>query len=292
MDADLISDVRRADLNQHPSFRAILPTAFRTLHAVPLAPALLFLILAPQQTGATAEFLAFRSSGKQLPPWLIAVLIIGHLSILWLPVLLVSLPWVLGGAAARFRDHLLPPDHPRTYLERANASYGRSFALLIPCVVALAALFVSLYVVPMALLIREALSAGPPGPKPIMMALHPAMIASATALWLAAATVIAAGFLALSASTVENLGPLRATRRALSFLRDHGTDAAQLWLFAALTGLPIVLLHHATFLVPITPASLVAIATTTSTYSAYTLMLILAVAESLYLARRPPTTAA
>jgi len=271
-----------------PSFRTILPTALRTLHATPLAPALLFLILAPQQTGATAEFLALRASGRQLPPWLIVGVIIGHLSILWFPVLTLTLPWVLGGAAARFRDHLLPPDGPRTYFERANAAYGRSAALLIPAVAALVILFIPLYAVPIALRFRDALLAGPPGPKPIMAVLHPAMIASALAFWLAAAAVITIALLALSAMTLETLNPLRAACRAFTFARDHRADTLQFWLLVILLGLPTVLLHHATFLVPITPASLALIAITTSTYTAYALALTLAAALSLYHARRPP----
>jgi hypothetical protein len=267
------------------SFCRIVVAGFRTLNAVWLAPVLLFVILAPQQTGFCAEMLALRSSGGQFPPWLIVAVITGHLSILWFPVLMLSFPWVMGGAAAEFRDQRIPSESRRTYFERANEFYGRSLALWMPVGIALAALLIALYAIPLGFKIRDQLSMAAPVGTPILLTLHPSMIALAMTYWLLAAVIVVAGTLILAAMVLEDIGLRQAVRRSFAFVVNHPADAARLWLFVALLGVPNVLLQHAIFLVPITPAALVAIATTLTVYAAYAVMLIVAVVESVYVAR-------
>ncbi|MBA3311862.1 MAG: hypothetical protein H0T47_01025 [Planctomycetaceae bacterium] len=277
---------------EKPSFRQIVAAGFRTVNAVWLAPVLLFVILAPQQTGACAELLALRASGRQLPPWLIAMAIIGHLSLIWWLVVLLGLPWVVGGAAARFADHLIPPERRRSYVERANHFYGRSFVLLILLGVLLAALFLPLYAVPTWLMIRDELFSAEPDFRAIRSAFsHPAMLACTIAWWLAAAVVIMAWDLIVAAMAIEDMRLSRAVQRGLFFMRDHPADTARFWLFVMLIGLPDLLLQQAMVLVPMAAIPLMAIAIGTATYNAYAIMLTIAVAESLSLAQRPPITA-
>lgn len=274
------------------SFRRIVAAGFRTVNAVWLAPVLLFVILAPQQTGACAELLALRGSGRQLPPWLIAMAIVGHLSLIWWLVVLFGLPWVVGGAAAQFADHLIPPERRRSYVEHANHFYGRSFALLILSGVLLAALFVPLYALPMWLMTRnDGLFTADDLRTMIDTASHPAMLACTIAYWLAAAVVVTACDLVVAAVVLEDLDLFHAVRRSLSFVRGHRADAARLWLFVMLLGLPDVLLQQAMVLVPMPAIPLLVIAVGTATYNAYAILLNVAVAESLSLARRPRVTA-
>ncbi|HEX6987770.1 MAG TPA: hypothetical protein VF170_20485 [Planctomycetaceae bacterium] len=276
-----------------PAFRQIAAAGFRTANAVWLAPALLFVLLAPQQTGACAELLALRASGRQLPPWLIAMAIVGHLSLLWWLVVFFGLPWVVGGAAAQFSDRLTEAERRRGYVECANRLYGRSFALLILSGVFLAALFVPLYALPMWLMTRNDGLFTTEDLRAVRdTASHPVMLACTIGYWLAAAAVVAACDLVVAATAAEDLDLFRAARRGLSFARDHRADMARLWLFVTALGLPDVVLQQAMVLVPMPAVPLLVIAIGTATYNAYAILLTVAVAESLYLARRPMITAA
>lgn len=285
------SDLRAtlySDRNRHSFVDHLIATSVRTVHAVWLAPVLLFAILAPQQTGACAELLALRASGSQLPPWLIGMVIIGHLSLLWWFIVFFGLPWVVSGAAAQIQDHLIPPEHRRGYVAHANKFYGRTFALLILLGVAFVALFVPLYALPMWLMTRnDGVLTGDDAKLVISTAAHPAMLACTIAWWLATAVAVTACNLVLATMAVEDLDLIRAVRRVLSFVRDHSADAVRLWLFVVLIGLPDVLIQQTLVLVPIPAIPLFAIAIGTAAYNAYAITLAIAVAEALYLARRP-----
>ena len=145
-----------SDPRSTSSIRRIAATSVRTVNAVWLVPVpLLFVLLAPLQTGACAELLALRASGRQLPPWLIAMAIVGHLSLLWWPVVFCGFPWIVGGAAGQVRDRFLPSERRRGMVEHANRLYGRSFALQVVSCLLLAALVVPCYVLPMWLTTRN-----------------------------------------------------------------------------------------------------------------------------------------
>lgn len=285
--------VPRSVPEKRPPFRRIVAAGFRMVHAVWLAPVLLLVLLAPQQMGACAELLALRASGRQLPPWLIVMAITGHLSLIWWLVVFFGLPWVVGGAAAQFADHLIPPERRNTYAEHANRFYGRSFVLLVLLGLLLAALFVPLYALPMWLMTRnDGLFTAEDLRTVLSTASHPAMLACTIVWWLAAAVVVTACDLVVAAMAVGDLGLLRAARRGLSFARDHRADTARLWLFVMLLGLPDVLLQQTFVLVPMPAIPLLVLGFCVAAYNAYAILLTIAVAESLYLARRPVIAAA
>lgn len=276
-----------ADLNQQPSFRAVIATGVRTVNAVWLAPLLLFVLLAPQQTGACAELLVLRASGRQLPPWMIVLAIVGHLSLLWWIVVFFGLPWIVAGAAAQFRDGLIPPERSRGYAAHANHFYGRSLALWMLIGIVLVLLAALLYLFPMWLMAHgdgpwdEDLEAM------FNIRSHPVMLACTALWWLAGAAFVTACDLVLAAVAIDDLDLFRASRRAVSFIRDHRTDTARLWLFVILLGLPDLVLQQTFVLVPMPAVPLLLLGLCTAAYNACAIPLLVAVAESLSLARRP-----
>jgi hypothetical protein len=284
--------VRHSAAEQRLAFRQIVVAGFRMVNAVWLAPVLLFVLLVPQQTGACAELLALRASGRQLPPELIVMLIIGHLSLIWWIVVFFGFPWVVGGAAAQFRDHLVRPERRDSYAAHANHFYGRSFGLWILLGPLLAVLVALLYALPMWLLTRnDGQFTGEDVRFMLGMASHPVMLACTIVWWLAAAVIVTACVLVLAAVAIDDLDLFRAARRSLSFARDHWTDVRRLWLFVTLLGLPDVLLQQALVLVPTPAIPLLLIALCVAAYNAYAITLTIAVAESLSLARRSMITA-
>lgn len=270
-----------------PSFLAIAAAGFRTVSAVWLAPLLLFVLLAPQQTLACGELAVVRTVPDLEPPGKIAMAFVELLCYL---VVFLGLPWVVGGAAGRFADRLTPPDRPRGYVEQANRFYGRFFVLEVLLGLLLITLFLGFYAAPVWLMIDDELFSAEPDVAYIRSVFsHPVILGCTIVWWLAAAAVVAACELAVAAMALDDLGLFRALRRAFSFARDHRTDVAWFWLFVMLAGLPDVLLQQTFVLVPMGAQLLLVLGFGVAIYNAYAILLTVAVAEGLYVARHPMT---
>lgn len=269
------------------SFLTIAAAGFRTVNAVWLAPVLLFVLLAPQQTLACAELAVVRTVPDLEPPGKIAMAFVELLCCL---VVFVGLPWVVGGAAGRFADRLTAPDRPRGYVEQASRFYGRFFVLEVLLGVLLFALFLSVYAAPVWLMIDDEVFSSEPDVAYINGVFsHPAILGCTIVWWLAAAAAVAACELAVAAMALDGSGLFGALREAFSFVRDHRADVARFWLFVTLAGLPDLLLQQTFVLVRIPTSLLLALGFGIAIYNAYAILLTVAVAEALYLARRRTT---
>lgn len=271
------------------SFRGLPAYGVRTVSAVWLGPVLLFVLLAPQQTGACAELVVLRESGRQLPPWLIVLAIVGHLSLLWWGVVFFGFPWVVGGAAGRFADRLVPSERRLGYVEQANRFYGRSLVVFVLLCVALAGLFGLLYALPIDP--NDERFTPQDVQDMLFAAKQPAMVGCSVLWWLAAAAVVTACGLVVAAMAVEDVGLPRAIRRALAFAHGHQADAARLWSFVTLLGLPDVVMQQTFVLVPIGAIPLLASGVCVAAYNVWAMMVVVAVGECLYFARGSATEA-
>jgi len=249
---------------------------------------LLLFLLAPQLFGFYGEVFAFRSSGAQLPPWLIVALLIGHASVLWLPLLSLIFPWIAGGEAAQLRGESVPPAH-RTFIEQANRFYGRSLALSLAAEVVLFVLWLLLYALPLGIFIYEKLATVPPGPWIMRTPLHPPIVAFSIAFWLVAAFVIVGWALTIAIMTAGDVGLRHSLLRGIAFLGTRPAEAARFWILVVLIGLPGIALLYAAFFVPVTPMSFVVLATAATCHAASSVVFILAIADSLLVPRRTAT---
>ena len=284
-----VNDGETAAVAVHaPSFRQTVAAGLGMVKAVPVAAILLFLVLAPQLFGFYGEVFAFRTSGVQLPPWLIVAMLIGHASVLWLPLLSLIFPWIAGGAAALRGEESVPPRH-RTFIEQANRFYGRSLALSLAAEAALFVLWVLLYALPLGLAINATLATVSPGPWIVRMPLHPPIVAFSIGFWLVAAFVIVGWAMTIAIMTAEDIGLRHSLWRGIEFLWSHPAATSRFWIVVVVIGLPGIALLYAAFFVPVTPVFLVVLATVATCHAASSIALILATADSLLAPRRTVT---
>lgn len=179
------------------------------------------------------------------PPAAFMLIGVGCFSCIWLPALLLAIPWIWGGAAGQLRDELLGRNVGKfgTY---GNQTYGGMFAYMLLFIVAAIALSVPNAIV------NQLVSAGEMRPglpwdaeAAQRLARHPANIAGSivTSLLLAGAgtllNILISVFVAVGRGFREGL------RAGLSFCSDHLKGVFKLYLMNVLLLIPFVLIAWA-----------------------------------------------
>lgn len=279
------------------SFGQILSRGLRAAHRS-TAGLLLFFLLYGWYQGAGLVFGAAVGSDPRLfqmqpgqapPPELLWLMGYGCFSCVWILVTLFAGPWVAGGVIGQLRDRVAAPDAPvGSFRAYASAYYGRFLLLTVLYLATLFVLYLVLMLVGM-LIAGSALQGEPLGPAQLQsLNSHPANIASGVVFGFALAAVAVLFNLADSAIVVEQVDAISGLGRAWSFMTRRFGDAFRLFLVYAALGVPVGLLYSGPALLQLRELPVLAVVgVLLACYFPYLIMIDLAFAISLWLARHP-----